>query len=252
MNDQGLYYRSLFIIVILLSMSFSLSGCGHRSVYGTSHPQKMKKMGMDVSDLDQFSSLDELAADHSPLELENLATGKNKNDYDFLNDGVLTQEPLEEKGSEIKPLTSADLARQYWQQRRQAELMSHQSGLEDIYFELDSWELSEQARLALSKNAEFLRLNPENAVTIEGHCDERGTRAYNYVLGEKRALRVRNYLASLGVSPTQLTVMSYGKDNPLCRENSEVCFQENRRAHFLLGIKVADSRLWDDEHESVD
>ena len=252
MNYLGSFYRSLFTLVILLSMILLVNGCSHRAIHGTSHAQKSKKMKLHEEDTGQLASLDELASENIGDQLGSLKNEGNKLDRFSANDGHLAQEPLGKNGSGIKDLSPADLAQQYWRQRQQAELMSNRSGLEDIFFELDSWELTDRAKQSLAMNAEFLRSNPSNAVTIEGHCDERGTRSYNYVLGEKRALRVRNYLASLGVSPAQLTVMSYGKDNPLCRGDSEGCYQENRRAHFLLGVKVADARSWSHEHEAED
>ena len=132
-------------------------------------------------------------------------------------------------------------AEDYWAQRQEAEYLTEQAGLNDVYFEFDSWQLTDEAKQVLTINAQWLKGHPKASVTIEGHCDERGTQAYNYVLGEKRAMRTRNYLASLGVSPNQLAVMSYGKDNPFCRESSSQCFQENRRAHMVLGTAVASS-----------
>ena len=134
-----------------------------------------------------------------------------------------------------------DSAEDYWAQRQKAEYLTEQAGLQDVYFDFDSWQLTDEAKQILASNAKWLKGHPKAAIAIEGHCDERGTRAYNYVLGEKRAMRTRNYLASLGVSPTQLTIMSYGKDNPFCRASSNKCFQENRRAHMVLGTAVASS-----------
>lgn len=113
------------------------------------------------------------------------------------------------------------------------------NGLNDIYFEFDSWRLSDESRSTLEANAEWLKSNPHKRITIEGHCDERGTQAYNYVLGEKRATMVQQYLSFLGVPHHQLVVTSFGKDKPKCRGFSENCFQRNRRAHFASDQKIA-------------
>lgn len=113
------------------------------------------------------------------------------------------------------------------------------NGLKDIYFEFDSWRLSEESRRILEANAEWLKARPHERITIEGHCDERGTQAYNYVLGEKRATMVQQYLGFLGVSRHQLIVTSFGKDRPTCHSFSEACFQENRRAHFGSDLNIA-------------
>ena len=112
-------------------------------------------------------------------------------------------------------------------------------GLQDIYFQFDSWRLTEEARRTLEANAQWLQANPHERITIEGHCDERGTQAYNYVLGEKRATMVHQYLGFLGVDHSQLVVTSFGKDKPKCHSFSEACFQENRRAHFGSDLNMA-------------
>lgn len=112
-------------------------------------------------------------------------------------------------------------------------------GLQDVYFAFNSWRLSEKARLALEANAEWLTSHPHERLTIEGHCDERGTRAYNYVLGEKRATMVKQYLSVLGVSSHQMMIASFGKDRPTCHVFSEKCFRANRRAHFDVDVNVA-------------
>ena len=87
--------------------------------------------------------------------------------------------------------------------------------------------ISEEGRQALSQNAEWMRVNPRALVKVEGHCDERGTSAYNLVLGEKRAKAVRNYLVELGVPANRLSVVSYGKERPFCNERAESCYQQS-------------------------
>ena len=117
--------------------------------------------------------------------------------------------------------------------------VSFSRGLQDVYFAFNSWRLSEKARLALEANAEWLKSRPHESLTIEGHCDERGTRAYNYVLGEKRATMVKQYLSVLGVPSHQMMIASFGKDRPKCHVFSEKCFRLNRRAHFDVDVNVA-------------
>ncbi len=252
MVDSNSEYRIVLTFVILLSVMLLMGGCSHRAVHGTSHAQKAKKYNVSEGGPGQFSTLDQLSQNNAPRLLDPLDQTRQARDRFSTNDGILSQEPFEDEEDSIKDLSPADLAQQYWNQRQQAEYMSNQSGLLDVFFELDSWELTDQAKHALAQNAEFLRANISNIVTIEGHCDERGTRAYNYVLGEKRALRVQKYLTGLGVSSAQLTIMSYGKDNPVCRGGSTKCFDQNRRAHFLLGVKVAHASLWDDDGPRID
>ena len=112
-------------------------------------------------------------------------------------------------------------------------------GLRDVFFAYDSWRLSEQSHRILEANAKWLKAHPHARVTIEGHCDERGTRAYNYVLGDRRAETAKQYLAHLGVSAHQMTVVSYGKDQPVCHAFSKACFRSNRRVHFSMDVNVA-------------
>ena len=105
--------------------------------------------------------------------------------------------------------------------------------LSDVYFDYDQFVLRSDAKTALEGNAR--RLKAENgAVLIEGHCDERGTVAYNLVLGERRARMVERYLKDLGIASSRLQITSYGKERPFCSVHSDHCWQQNRRAHFVL------------------
>jgi peptidoglycan-associated lipoprotein len=105
--------------------------------------------------------------------------------------------------------------------------------LSDVYFDYDQFVLRSDAKTALEGNAR--RLKAENGVVlIEGHCDERGTVAYNLVLGERRARMVEQYLKDLGVASSRLQITSYGKERPFCSVHSDHCWQQNRRAHFVL------------------
>jgi peptidoglycan-associated lipoprotein len=103
-----------------------------------------------------------------------------------------------------------------------------------VYFAFDKADLDATARDRLAKNANFFKDNPSFTVTIEGHCDERGTNEYNIALGEHRASAARDYLVSLGVETSRLRTISYGEERPVCTQSSESCWQQNRRAYFLL------------------
>jgi peptidoglycan-associated lipoprotein len=104
--------------------------------------------------------------------------------------------------------------------------------LADIHFEFDKWTLTKKAKEELLGNVAFLKLHPTARIIIEGHADERGSREYNIVLGEKRAEEVRRHLADMGFS-NPATVISYGKDRPLCTEREEACYEKNRRTHLV-------------------
>ena len=105
---------------------------------------------------------------------------------------------------------------------------------EDIYFEFDSIRLSPEAQETLAKKAAWLRANSEASVTIEGHCDSRGTNEYNLALGEGRAQSVKAFLADLGVDSSRLTTISYGEERPIDRTESEEAWAKNRRASFVI------------------
>ena len=109
--------------------------------------------------------------------------------------------------------------------------------LSDAFFDYDQSDLREDARSALAANAEWLKKYPTVQVLIEGHCDERGTAAYNLALGERRANAAKDYLGSLGVDGSKVRTVSYGKERPFCTESSETCWQQNRRAHFVITAK---------------
>jgi peptidoglycan-associated lipoprotein len=105
--------------------------------------------------------------------------------------------------------------------------------LKDVHFAYDSYELDGQARDVLAANAEWLKDNARARTEIEGHCDERGTVEYNLALGARRAKAVQDYLTTLGISPDRLSTISYGEELPLCREQTEQCYERNRRVHFV-------------------
>jgi peptidoglycan-associated lipoprotein len=104
--------------------------------------------------------------------------------------------------------------------------------LSDIFFDFDRFVIRDEARSGLEANAGVLKSQSGEKILVEGHCDERGTSAYNLVLGERRAQATAQYLRDLGVPSSQMQITSYGKERPFCTEHSEACWQSNRRAHF--------------------
>ena len=106
-------------------------------------------------------------------------------------------------------------------------------GLASINFGYDSATLSEENRQKLQGNAEWLRSNPGITLLIEGHCDQRGSTEYNLALGERRAQTVKNFITSLGINPSQLTIISYGKEKLIEVGDTESAQSKNRRANFV-------------------
>jgi peptidoglycan-associated lipoprotein len=103
-----------------------------------------------------------------------------------------------------------------------------------VFFDFDSYTLRDDARAALDANAGMLRNNGGVVITIEGHCDERGTAEYNQALGERRAAAAREYLVQAGISADRIQTISYGKERPFDPGHDEAAWAQNRRAHFLV------------------
>jgi len=109
--------------------------------------------------------------------------------------------------------------------------------LNPVFFDLDKADIRPDAKDTLGANAEFLRKYPTIKVTVDGHCDERGTREYNMALGQRRASSAKEYLISLGIEGSRLTIVSYGKERPFCTEHDDACWQKNRRGQFTVTAK---------------
>jgi len=115
--------------------------------------------------------------------------------------------------------------------------LNKNSPLQPVFFELDSSDLSQPAQKALDQNAGLLKKYGTWTITIEGHCDERGTAEYNLALGERRAIAARAYLVSLGIPADRLRTVSYGKEFPFDPGHDESAYAKNRRAHFVITAK---------------
>jgi len=115
--------------------------------------------------------------------------------------------------------------------------LNRNSPLKAVFYELDSSELSAEGQRTLDQNAALLKRYPTWTVTVEGHCDERGTAEYNLALGERRAITARAYLVSLGIPADRLRTVSYGKEFPFDPGHDEAAFAKNRRAHFVITAK---------------
>jgi len=115
--------------------------------------------------------------------------------------------------------------------------INRNSPLKPLFFEYDSSDINAEGRAVLEANAATLKQFPTWTITIEGHCDERGTAEYNLALGERRAVAARTHLVSLGVSADRLRTVSYGKEFPFDAGHDEASFSKNRRAHFVITAK---------------
>lgn len=105
--------------------------------------------------------------------------------------------------------------------------------LTDVFFDYDKYNLRADARSTLESNAQFLLADPSIGLTLEGHCDERGTVEYNLALGERRAQSVKDYLVEFGIDPSRLMTVSYGEERPFALGHNESSWSQNRRVHFV-------------------
>jgi peptidoglycan-associated lipoprotein len=109
-----------------------------------------------------------------------------------------------------------------------------QGPLSDIHFDYNDYSVRPQDGTVLKSNADWMTKNSNARVQIEGHCDNRGSEEYNIALGAKRAQAAKDYLETLGISGDRMSTISYGKELPLCTEDTDECWGENRRAHFVV------------------
>jgi peptidoglycan-associated lipoprotein len=117
------------------------------------------------------------------------------------------------------------------------EQLNAEKPLADAFFAYDSTDLTAEARGLLQKDVDWMKKWTTTKVMVEGHADSRGTNEYNLALGERRADAVRDYMVSLGVGTDRITIVSKGEEQPFCSEETEACWQQNRRGHFIVTAK---------------
>jgi peptidoglycan-associated lipoprotein len=151
--------------------------------------------------------------------------------------GVVTPNPPPpQRVEDTAPVTQPRLADDSIVNRSLDDL-NRDSPLKPVFFPLDSADLDDSGRAVANANAAVLKKYTSWGITVEGHCDERGTAEYNLALGERRALAVKTYLSSLGVSPDRIRVVSYGKEFPFDMGHTEEAWSQNRRGHFVITSK---------------
>ena len=144
--------------------------------------------------------------------------------------GLSAEEQARLKAEQERRLREARLREQQMSAARLREMFVNQ----DIHFDYDRYDLSAEAKQILTDKAAYLKDHPQVKVIIEGHCDERGSNAYNMALGEKRARAAAAYLEAMGIDPNRLETVSYGEEKPLVLGQTEEAYAANRRAHFVI------------------
>jgi peptidoglycan-associated lipoprotein len=138
---------------------------------------------------------------------------------------------------EDPPLTTPSVGAESAIGSKDLDALNRNSPLAPVFFALDSYDLSAEARGVLEASAKVLRQQSSWQITVEGHCDERGTAEYNLSLGERRALAAKSYLVSLGIAADRLRTVSYGKEFPFDPGHDDSAWAKNRRAHFVITAK---------------
>jgi peptidoglycan-associated lipoprotein len=236
--------KTTFITAMALIAGLALlgsPGCSKKSIQSGGDTQASKRAAVSGAMKSDGGAAPGTSAG-SESESESLQSGVGSfPDTSMQSEGTglrgLDKDPSEEhvgSGTMLAKVDPSGSAGRQLEEMRAEQAASAAAGLRDVFFGYDSWTISDEGRLALSRNAEWMKSNPGAVVKVEGHCDERGTSAYNLVLGEKRAKAVRNYLVELGVSANRLSVVSYGKERPFCNERAESCYQQNRRGHLVV------------------
>lgn|SRR5208283_881939 len=108
------------------------------------------------------------------------------------------------------------------------------AGLKPVYFDFDKSFIRSDAKAVMKANADWLKANSKVKIKIAGNCDERGTKEYNLALGQRRSASAKKYLTDMGVSSKRISLISYGKEKPICTEQNEECWQKNRRDDFVV------------------
>lgn len=195
---QKTWNIKLSFVLVILSLML-MASCAKKSVQTDVTTDKPSKVAVTAPDEDEKGTLD------SPIEEE-----------------TLTAEEREK----------ALAAKEEIKQREAAAKAKEEFETSDIHFDYDSSAILDSEIADLEKKAEWLKNNPDIPVTIEGHCDERGTTEYNLALGDRRAARIKAFLVGLGIDAARLTTLSYGEEKPVDKGYNEAAWARNRRVHF--------------------
>lgn len=165
-----------------------------------------------------------------------MAAGCTKDEVVKKDEPVVQQQTVKQQPTtQAEPVKQAEPAKDDAKQDGGAAKASEAVALETVYFDFDKSDLRQDARDALSKNAEALLKKISDAkIKVEGHCDERGSDEYNMALGDRRAKSAAKYLATLGVKADRISTISFGEEKPAVQGHDEAAWSKNRRAEFLI------------------
>jgi peptidoglycan-associated lipoprotein len=225
--------RSLqWVIIVGLIGVLALGGCSRKNVLATSTGAESEDASAKQKATGGQKSGGPEMMDKGPSESG--LSGRSTESLGPIGTGPLqgfNKGSREERLGDTPPMMIAKAEPQDLESRKARE--EHRRELADIYFAFDKWVLSSEGKKNLAESAEVLKQSPGAKLVIEGYCDERGSREYNLVLGEKRANETRRYLADLGIQ-NPVSVTSFGKERQVCTDRNESCYWKNRRAHLTV------------------
>lgn len=259
-----MYGHARIVVVGIVSlMALSVQGCSGMKWFGHGSDEQVREQSRDSTGQEQDSKSSDLRAGRVPGSGTGQSGTSGSGDESYPSLG-LDMRPgageLDPEGGSLSGLSAVEGDRIAGEERLSRSMMGTMlhpvdrgeslhaelkreeaaalaAGLQDVFYAYNRWLVQNDGMQALSGNAAWLKDHPTAMLKISGHCDERGSHDYNLVLGEKRAHAAKNVLVELGVSPKQLSIVSYGKDRPFCRANDEACYQQNRRGHMLLRMQ---------------
>ncbi len=221
--------------VMLICAALLVGGCGGRKRKAAEEDLSRKPVELDVGAVrprsDSMGDRMSLDARFDAVSGEDVPLGETQPDMSSYEPPGGSSSGTEASGDGDEVSSAAGDDSMEAVRKRAAELFS-----EPVHFAFDSYELNAAARERLDAMGEFLLSHPEVSVVVEGHCDERGSDAYNLALGEKRALAVRRYWIAMGVEPSRIHTVSYGEQRPLDPRHNEEAWARNRRAQFRLAF----------------
>jgi len=157
--------------------------------------------------------------------------------HDFGSGEIFFSTKRRKASAEIATATAAATTAEEIFAKKTLDELNAERPLADVFFDYDKSDLKDEARSSLQKNADWLKKWTSTKITVEGHCDSRGTAEYNLALGERRATAVKDYLVTLGVPADRVLVITKGKEQPFCTQETDECWAQNRRGHFIITAK---------------
>lgn len=235
--------RRILRFALMLSCALWLSACGGKPTVAIAEAEKAiadarvaKNCVAAKADYDSAERMlaraKELAKAGKDDEAREMAAAAKKVAIKAQNKALLDPSKCKELAAPDAPVDYSDLVDESGPAAQAPTDMDAEEALKTIFFDYDSSDLTPEARETLAANARYLKGRQDVRVTIEGHCDKRGSTEYNLALGEKRAQIVRRYLQQLGVDPNRISILSYGEESPLDFGDTEAAFARNRRAEF--------------------